>query len=340
MSDRRIRVVLDKNDDDWTSQRSYICRLAAAFRAHERVDLVESVEDADVIHLNYLNPLGRIVHGKESRWRHIRDIATAFSGIEGSVVVTAHGVEEFGDAGESMYVESYTPLQQLAHVAKRGASRLFATHVDGIVAISSMDRESLITAGFDPETVYHVPHGVGDEFLTAPTREESGFVLHVSKYSPHKNPQAIIKASERLQTDVKIVGGGWRENYGVEFDKISNAELLGYVSEEKLIDLYSRASVFYFPSTYEPFGLPILEAMACGTPVIASVNSAAPDIRGEGITAIDPYDVDSHVSEIRRLLSDDELRASQGRKAEERAGSFTWEQTAESTIAIYEELTE
>jgi alpha-1,3-rhamnosyl/mannosyltransferase len=338
VSETPLSVFLDANDAEWTSQRYYVDSLREEFRRHERVHVVDEPGDADVVHLNYLNPLGRIVHGKADRWRHLRDVAGVFAGFDAPVVLTEHGVEEFSDAGESMYIESNRALQKLADATKRQVSRVFATQVDAIIAISSMDRDYLVDAGFEPSSVHHVPHGVEARFLNARDGEVDDFVLHVSKCSPHKNPRGIIEVARRLDATLKIAGSGWQENHGAELSPIENVDVLGYVPEDELVDLYSSARAFYFPSTYEPFGLPILEAMACGTPVVSSVNSAAPDIDGDGITLVEPDDVDQHVAELERLLEDDELRESRARAAVESANSFTWTRTANSTAEVYEQL--
>jgi glycosyltransferase involved in cell wall biosynthesis len=202
-----------------------------------------------------------------------------------------------------------------------------------------MDQDSLIDAGLRNDAVYHIPHGVEERFLDPPAPDTVGdFILHVSKYSPHKNPQAIIKTAKRLNKPVKIAGGGWTENCGDELGQIENVELLGYVSEDRLVELYCAALAFYFPSTYEPFGLPILESMACGTPVVASINSAAPDICPDCISLVDPKQIDQHVDELRQLITDDQLRRSYGLKSKESAKSFTWSHTADQTLNVYEQF--
>lgn len=338
MNSAQLTIYLDQNDAEWTSQRYYIDCLIKEYCRTERVNLTENIDQADIIHLNYLNPLGRIVHGKVDRWKHLRDVAKVYAGSDTPVVATSHGVEEFSDVGESMYIKANPTLRRLADGTKRLASRTFARNIDAVIAISSMDRGSLIAAGFSSENVYHVSHGVNEVFLNSPDYEDDDFILHVSKCSPHKNPDAIIEVGERLETPLKIVGGGWKENYGSELKEIEDVELLGYVPQERLVELYCSALALYFPSIYEPFGLPILESMACGTPVVASVNSAAPDICEECITLIDPGEIDQHLDALRRLVDDDRLRAGRGRQAKESAKSFTWLHTAKQTADIYERL--
>lgn len=343
MTTETLDVFLDRNDATWTSQRYYVESLAEQFRDDQRVRVVDDIGEADVVHLNYLNPLGRVIHGKNDRKQHLSDVVRTLRGNHVPVVVTEHGVEEFSDVGESMFIESNSALQSIADGTKRKASRLLASRVDAIISISSMDRRYLIEAGIDPESVHHVPHGVNEEFLNASSGTESDFVLHVSKYSPHKNPEALIQVARQLETTFKIVGKGWRDNYGKgthgdELAAIPNVDILGYVSKERLIELYTEAKLFYFPSIYEPFGLPILEAMACETPVVASRYSAGPDLCENSISLVDPEDFDSHRKAITRLLKNDQLRKSRGELAGKCANNFTWSSTASSTFDVYQQL--
>jgi glycosyltransferase involved in cell wall biosynthesis len=215
---------------------------------------------------------------------------------------------------------------------------LFSTVVDAIITISTMDKRCLENGGIPGEKLYHVPHGVSKDFRPSADAETGSYVLHVSKCSPHKNPEAIIETARRLDTKLIIAGDGWEEQYGRELATIDTVEVRGYVSRKELIDLYTGALAFYFPSTYEPFGLPLLESMACGTPVVTSTYSAGPDLCEESIALVDPGDIDTHFAELRRLIDDDDLRSTRAAIAKERAKEFTWDRTANSTISVYEEV--
>jgi len=112
----------------------------------------------------------------------------------------------------------------------------------------------------------------------------------------------------------------------------------GYVEEEDLPALYNGADLFVFPSLYEGFGLPVLEAMACGTPVVTSNTSSLPEVAGDAALLVDPYDVEEIATAMRRILEDEALTAELRAKGLARAKEFSWERTARETIAVYEKV--
>jgi glycosyltransferase involved in cell wall biosynthesis len=112
----------------------------------------------------------------------------------------------------------------------------------------------------------------------------------------------------------------------------------GYLNQEELPDFYSAAEAFVFPSVYEAFGLPTLEAMACGTPVIASNRPAFPEVAGEAALLVDPEDWDAIANAIERVASDARLRQELRLAGLKRAREFSWQATAAQTLAVYQEL--
>ena len=110
----------------------------------------------------------------------------------------------------------------------------------------------------------------------------------------------------------------------------------GYVAEEHLNALYSGATCFVYPSYFEGFGLPILEAMRCGTPVVAGNRTSVPEVAGEAAVFFDPFDTNSLVDALQRLLPDPEYRATLSAKGLQRASEFTWKTTARLTLEVYE----
>jgi len=111
-----------------------------------------------------------------------------------------------------------------------------------------------------------------------------------------------------------------------------------YVPDNDLPALYNAASVFVFPSLYEGFGLPPLEAMACGTPVVTSKVSSLPEVTADAAFLVDPFNIEEIKNSIDLVLSDQRLASSLRKKGLERAALFTWEKTAEKTLAVYREL--
>jgi glycosyltransferase involved in cell wall biosynthesis len=175
------------------------------------------------------------------------------------------------------------------------------------------------------------------------------FILYVGTIEPRKNLPRLLEAFARLCRDdgiphqLVLVGArGW----GCEavFQRIASLGLrdrvrfLGYIPFEDLAPLYNLGEVFLFPSLYEGFGLPVVEAMACGTPVITSANSSFGEIAGGAVVTVDPHDVDSIAWNLKRLLDDPDLRRAVGEKGLARARQFSWRQTAERTLEVYQRV--
>jgi alpha-1,3-rhamnosyl/mannosyltransferase len=159
-------------------------------------------------------------------------------------------------------------------------------------------------------------------------------VLHVSLAAPRKNPPALAEAARRLDTPFKIAGSGWEEHF-TEAPGTANVELLGYVPEDELIELYKSASVFYFPTLHEGFGLPVAEAMAAGAAVVTTNVFSVPEITDDAALLFDPDDVDAHVRAIRELLLDTARRRTLAERGRVRSQVFTWERAARETEAVY-----
>jgi glycosyltransferase involved in cell wall biosynthesis len=171
------------------------------------------------------------------------------------------------------------------------------------------------------------------------------FILSVGTVQPRKNYARLIEALARLKVhqpelQLVIVGGrGWLEDpiYAVidRLDLRGSVTFTGFAEDDDLPSLYSLAQVVALPSLYEGFGLPVLEAMACGTPVVTSDVSSLPEVAGDAALLVDPLDVDSLTDSLRRLLEDDALRAGLRARGLARAASFTWERSARQLLEVY-----
>ena len=172
------------------------------------------------------------------------------------------------------------------------------------------------------------------------------FILFVGTLEPGKNLLGLIEAFRRLKSQghiphkLVIVGPhGWGTKPSFEAasepDLRDEIRITGYIPEEDLPLVYNAADLFVFPSHYEGFGLPALEAMACGIPVIASNVSALPEVIGDAGLLIDPHDVDGLASAMERVLTDQGLRGEMIRKGLERARGFSWRRTAEMIIKTF-----
>lgn len=178
-------------------------------------------------------------------------------------------------------------------------------------------------------------------------RSKKNFILAVSTLEPRKNFKRIIecfirlKEANKIDEQLIIVGkAGWyyRDIINIP-DKYRDSIIFkGYVTEEKLIELYQRAKCFVYPSLYEGFGLPVIEAMACGCPVITSNRSSLPEIAGDAAILIDPENNAELENAIQNMLKDHSLRERLIRKGLERAGNYTWEECAKKTIDVYKKV--
>ncbi len=166
------------------------------------------------------------------------------------------------------------------------------------------------------------------------------FLLTIGGNEPRKNVARLINSfegiSEKYSVDLAVVGGDWRgSGFSKGIMKANNVYFLGSVEQEELVALYSSAELFVFPSLYEGFGLPILEAMACGSPVVASNTSSIPEVAGDAALLFDPRDQEDMNRTIMGILGSREIKEELKQKGFERAKQFTWENTLNKTMEAY-----
>jgi len=231
-----------------------------------------------------------------------------------------------------------------------------------VATASDYSRQDLIrTYGLRPEKVVVTYYGVDSRYTPNPAsdreapearrrfRIERDFVLAVGSLQPRKNLVRLIHAYARLRAEQKgfahqlvIVGRPlwlFREVFA-EIERQPWARdiiVTGYVADEELPVLYRAAAVLVYPSLLEGFGLPPLEAMACGTPVVASSTSCFPEILGDAAVLVDPYDEVALARAILTSVSDGRLRTQLREAGLARVRRFTWRATAEKTLALYRE---
>lgn len=230
---------------------------------------------------------------------------------------------------------------------------------DGLIAISKSTMQELKTElGSELDMpIYVVPLGFDvDRFssshLSESTREKYGlnkYILFVGTFEHHKNVSRLIKAFGRVKQslsiphDLVLVG---RDGPGIEDAYITVKEcevqdevkFIGYVPDDDLPGLYAGADLFAFPSLHEGFGIPILEAMASGTPVLTSRLCAMPEVAGDAALYVDPYDIDGIAAGLRSLLCDTKLRTHLIGRGVERARQFSWSEMACETVSVYERV--
>ena len=174
------------------------------------------------------------------------------------------------------------------------------------------------------------------------------FLLCVSAYSSRKNLVRLLVSFQKIRqhNNCQLVIFGNPLNKGRFLETLDNLSssvredviMTGYIPLEDVVYLYNGAEFFIYPSLYEGFGLPVLEAMSCGCPVITSNTSSLPEVAGDAGILIDPYNLDEMTGAMERLLSDEKLREELKVKGLKRAELFTWEETARKTLQVYEEV--
>jgi glycosyltransferase involved in cell wall biosynthesis len=233
-------------------------------------------------------------------------------------------------------------------------TRLSVRRARRVIAVSESTKRDLVEQyGLSPDKVDVVHNGVDPGFQPLPVgqvaafRREKGlpdrFILFVGTLEPRKNVVRLVEAYARLTKErppLMLVGGkGWL--YDEIFTRVealglsSEVRFVGYVPADALPLWYSAADLFVYPSLYEGFGLPPLEAMACGTAVISSTASSLPEVVGEAGLLIDPADTEALAKAMEQVLSDTEMRKQMQSAGLVQAQNFSWEKTARQTIESY-----
>jgi glycosyltransferase involved in cell wall biosynthesis len=254
--------------------------------------------------------------------------------------------------------ETTTPVLKayLDAVVPRSVRR--ATHVladsqatkDDLIALygTPADKVTVLVGGVQPEF-----RPVSDSATRAAVRERyhipsNPYVFSVGTVQPRKNYARLIAALAALGSayeDVHLViagGRGWLEgpiyqavrDHGLD----QRVHFIGFARDEDLPALYSDAVCLAYPSLYEGIGLPVLEAMACGTPVLTSTVSSLPEVAGDAAILVNPYDVEAIADGLRRLLDDTVLRTELIARGFRQAAKFTWEGAATQLLAIYRQM--
>jgi glycosyltransferase involved in cell wall biosynthesis len=239
---------------------------------------------------------------------------------------------------------------------------LVARQARAVITDTECARHDLVQVlGLSPEKVHVIHLAVSASFQPLYDQKKrewlqqkyhlpEQFILYVGTIEPRKNIHRLIQAVGRLHqagycSHLVLIGpNGWlMEDLQQEIEQLGLAgyiHYLGYVPQEDLPGLYSLATIFAFPSLYEGFGLPPLEAMACGTPVLTSRQSAMEEVCGEAAVLVDPRNVAEMTAGLQTLLTDGAQRECLRERGFERVKQFTWAKTAQKTAALYEQVLE
>lgn len=257
------------------------------------------------------------------------------------------------------------------------ASRMFFTKwmpftygfADAIIAISESTKKDLVDIlKLDPERITVIYEAAGDEYriiedfdkieeIKNKYKIKGRYILNVGTLEPRKNIEFLVKVfADVVKREIMKLGNyeirklklvlvgkkGW--GYEKMFDLIKNLGIEGrvvwtdYVEDEDLPYIYNGADLFVFPSEYEGFGLPLLEAMSCGVPVISSNTSSMPEVVSEAGILIAPDDENKWVENIIKVLGDSEKQREMRSKGLKQAGKFSWEKCAEETLGVYKKI--
>lgn len=225
-----------------------------------------------------------------------------------------------------------------------------------VIAISSTTRADLLRYfNLSPDRVHVTPLATDANFYPRPPAEVAAvraryglperYILYVGINKPHKNLPRLVEAYAKIEGAPPLVLAGREDarypQARVRVEALGLSERVcfpGDIVSADLPALYSGASLFVFPSLYEGFGLPPLEAMACGVPVICSNRASLPEIVGDAALTFDPEDVEAIASAMRRVLDNASLRDNLRQRGLARAAQFSWERTAQETFKIYQVL--
>ncbi len=265
-------------------------------------------------------------------------------------VVTIH------DLSFMRYPQAF-PASQRAYL--RSQVRRSARHACQVIAVSQATKDDVVALfGVPPQRITVVYNGVDAAFTpAAPEQVEAfrrakglpqHFVLHLGTLEPRKNLARLVQAFARVKQqlpasdDLKLVlagGKGW--DYDDIFAAVQREGLHqhvifpGYVADADLPWFYRAATVFAYPSLLEGFGLPVLEAMACGTPVVTSSVSSLPEVAGDAALLVDPASVDALAAALVQVLSNSPLAVGMRHRGLLQAGRFSWQRTAAETAGVY-----
>jgi len=271
-------------------------------------------------------------------------------------------------------VHDLTPLVFLEHfpAGLRGnfswqIQRFRLKRVDAILTDSEASKKDIMKIAGIPEKKVAVAYlAAGEEFKRLKIEDlrlkkvkekydlPEKFILYVGDVTWNKNLPRLLKAVEKIDVPLVMVGKAlissdfdrsnkWNNDL-VEVQKMAeknkNVRLLGFVSTEDLVALYNLATIFVFPSVYEGFGLPILEAMQSGCPVIISRESCMPEVGGDAAEYFDGYNTDNLVDVIKKVYDSKTLQKELSEKGLQQAKRFSWKKTAEMTITSYKKAVE
>ncbi len=295
-------------------------------------------------------------------WTHLRLGPTSWLARPHVLFVPAHvipiihppTVVTIHDVGYRVFPDTHTTRRRLELELTTQWSVRAARHV---LTVSQATKRDLVSwYGVDPERITVTHLGLSevfkpptDQYLIKDVQaryglQERSYLIYVGTVQPRKNLTRVIEAlaitlAAGYEVDLVIAGKrGWLstpiEQRAQELGITHRIHFIGYVPEQELPALLAGALCFVFPSLYEGFGMPVIEAMACGTPVITSTSSALPEVAGDAALLVDPLDTDAIAAAIMQMIDNATLRETLRQRGLDRARLFTWEACAKKTLEV------
>jgi len=264
-------------------------------------------------------------------------------------VVTIHDLA-FLRWPQQVPARRYRYLSTAVRAASKRAAHIItvseATKADA-VELLGIDPGRITVAHLGVDSRFHPPSEEDLLLFMTDQATDAPYILAVGNLEPRKNLPGLLRAFAQLAPDVPhklvLVGAeAWLTGeIHATLDRLrlgGRVRMTGFVSDDDLPLWYGAADLFVFPSLYEGFGLPVVEAMACGVPVVTSNVSSLPEVAGDAAVLVDPRDVDAIADGLCRVLTDADLSRRLRQSGRERAARFTWEETAARTVAVYREV--
>jgi glycosyltransferase involved in cell wall biosynthesis len=342
----RIAIDADVLGRQRTGDETYVAALLRELRdvpeeifaVTRRPDLVP--DGVEALELPARSQLTRMSFGLPRLFRRLRPDVAHFlyaipPGYRGRSVVTIHDL-------------SFEYLRDVMGLKDR---LLFKTQVprsarraDRVLTGSEWTKRDLLERyGLPEERIVVTPYGVDPAFRPDGPRVEGHYALFVGAIQPRKDPLTAVEALALVNSDLRLLligpeklGAGRVREAVDRLGLGQRVDWKGHVETEELATLYRGAAVLVFPSRYEGFGLPVLEAMACGTPVVATTAGAIREVAGDAAVLVEPGNPVALAGGVERALSDRDRLVEAGL---ERARRYTWSETARGTLGVYRELT-
>jgi glycosyltransferase involved in cell wall biosynthesis len=252
------------------------------------------------------------------------------------------GVMTVHDLVPALFPEFSTFIKKIYY---RYILKYFFSRVDHFIVPSKSVRSDLLKFySINPDRITVVYEGVSEKYRPS-IKPKKDYILAVGTIEPRKNFKRIIesyislKQNHKISAKLIIVGKrGWScdDIYKIPDYLHKNIIFKGYVSEVELINLYQNAKVFVYPSLNEGFGLPVVEAMACGCPVVTSNLSSLPEVAGKAALLVDPHKANDISRAILKVLDDEQFASTLRKRGLEQAKKFTWLKCAQETEKVYE----